>query len=273
MSIPIQIEDCEEPPRSSPIYVRTAQAFRRWLASTGAYISNLLLPPVCISCRTALDVHGALCPECWREVDFIRPPLCDRLGTPMPVASPGVTVSAAALANPPVFGRARAAASYAGLMRRLVRGLKYEDTQEVAPFCARLMYDAGRELLSGADVLVPVPLGRRRLLKRRYNQAALLAKHISRLSGVAFAPLALVRLRDTKTQVGLSQSERARNVAGMFAVPERRRGRIAGRRVVLVDDVLTTGATVNACAAALFEAGAASVDVLALARTGHGERD
>ncbi len=244
---------------------RPLAALGRWLASTAHYAADLALPPVCIACRAPLDVHGALCPPCWSGIEFVRAPLCDRLGVPLPFSDGAVTVSAQALADPPVFGRARAATVYSGVMRRLVHALKYEDRHEATGFLARLMADAGRDLLAEADALIPIPLSRTRLRARRFNQSAELARGVSRISGVRFEPLALKRTRDTASQVGFALDMRRANVAGAFAVPARQRDKVRGRHIVLVDDVITTGSTANACAAALFAEGAARVDVLALA--------
>lgn len=174
-------------------------------------------------------------------------------------------VSAGALAAPPVYARARAAAHYAGPMRQLVHQLKYHDRLEVRSVLARWMVGAGADILADADLLVPVPLAYRRLVWRRFNQAAVLAHEVSRLSRLPLRLDVLSRVRPTRAQVGLSERQRAVNVRGAFAVPPSMRAAVAGRRVVIVDDVVTTGATVNACARALKRAGATDVDVLAVA--------
>lgn len=241
---------------------RAAAAWRSGVAR----LADAVLPPLCLSCRSSIDGHGGLCASCWSRVDFIGPPLCDRLGLPLPYSAGEPMVSAAALANPPVFDRARAAASYGTVVRQLVHDLKFRDRHEGRALLVRWMAHAGRELLEGADVLVPVPLARLRLWSRRFNQSALLADGLSRLSGVAADPFALRRTRRTVPQVGLTVDQRRRNVAGAFEVPRTRDATIAGRHVVLVDDVMTTGATADACARTLKGAGAVHVDVLVLAR-------
>lgn len=236
-------------------------------AATAAWraAGDFLLPPVCLHCHQPLAGHDALCARCWRGINFIRPPLCDRLGIPMPYDSGGKTVSAAALADPPVYDRARAVAHFDGVVRDLVHALKYGDRHDGRRLFGRWLSAAGDELLADADVLLPVPLDRWRLLSRRFNQAALLAQEVSRLRHLPWEDAALVRVKRTPRQVGLTRDQRRRNMAAAFAVPERARSRIEGRRIVLIDDVITTGATVNACARALNAAGAARVDVLALA--------
>lgn len=228
--------------------------------------ADALLPPLCLGCHEPMADHHTLCPTCWSKVDFIRPPLCDRLGTPMPFDTGGAMISAAAAADPPIYQRARAVARFDGLVRDLIHDLKFRDLLTGLPLFGRWMAEAGRELLADADAVVPVPMARLRLISRRYNQSALLAKEIAHLSGVPHMPMLLVRTRRTRPQVGLSARERKANVKNAFAVPPRQRGWVQGRRIVLIDDVITSGATADAAAAALIAAGAARVDVLALAR-------
>jgi ComF family protein len=174
-------------------------------------------------------------------------------------------VSAAAIAHPPAYDRARAVAHFSGSMRTLVHHLKYADRHDGQTLFGRWLADAGRELRPGIDAIVPVPLSRLRLLLRHFNQAAVLAGALSRQTGVPMYPLLLQRTRWTTSQVGMTRAQRRRNMAGAFSVPGRRRAWLQGRSILLVDDVITTGATVEACARALKRAGAARVDVLALA--------
>jgi len=227
--------------------------------------ADLAMPPLCLSCHVPLAVHDALCADCWRQIDFLRPPLCDRLGVPLPYDIGERAVSAAAIADPPAYDRARAVAAYNGIMRRLVHDLKYRDHHDAKRLFGRWLVDAGAELLDDADLLVPVPLYRLRLIGRRFNQSAILASEVSRRTGVATAPRLLVRTRRTRTQVGLSRQQREANVRGAFDIVPEGRSRVEARRIVLVDDIITTGATVDACVKALRQAGASRVDVLALA--------
>lgn len=242
-----------------------ARAFLAALAGLAARGADLLMPPACLACTTPIDRHHALCARCWASTTFIRAPLCDVTGIPLPFGGEGRMVSARALAGPPDYDRARAVAHHAGAMRRLVHRFKYADSHEARPLFARWLAEAGRDLLAEADVIVPVPMGRWRLILRRYNQAAILAGEVARLSDVPMAPLVLVRARKASRQVGLTRAQRRDNVAGAFRVAAHRRREVEGRRVLLIDDVVTTGATVEACARVLKKAGATHVDVLALA--------
>lgn len=251
---------------------RTAPARAQWglalLRRVTASLSDLILPPSCVACQSRLAGHDTLCPSCWRQIDFIRPPLCDRLGIPLPYDTGGAMISAAAVAHPPDFARARAVALYNGLMRDLIHDLKYRDAHHARRLFGRWLLEAGYELIADCDIIAAVPLARRRMLMRRFNQSQILANEVARLSRRPVAPMALVRTRTTRSQVGLSRSERERNVSGAFAVRPGQAARITGKRVLLIDDVITTGATASAAARVLHRAGAASVDVLALAIAG-----
>jgi ComF family protein len=252
-------------PPAAPIALRLARSAGAGLASATARLTDLLVPPSCVSCRVPLARQDALCAACWQEVDFIRPPLCDRLGIPLPYDTGGPTVSAAALANPPAFDRARAVARYDGVMRKLVHGLKYADRHEGVGLLGRWLAGAAAELVRDCDVIVPVPLNRWKLWQRRFNQAAVLAHALGAETGLPVDVTALVRSRRTASQVGLTANQRRRNVQGAFGVRETARANVAGRSILLIDDVITTGATAEACTRALRRAGAARVDVAALA--------
>jgi ComF family protein len=235
------------------------------LARTFGLAVDVALPHLCAACREPVEGAG-LCAACWAKLSFIAPPYCERLGIPF-VYDPGPGVlSMEAIADPPAYTRARAAVRYDDIARKLVHAFKYGDRLDLAPTMGRWMANAGRELLSDAEAIVPVPLHWRRQWLRRFNQSALLAEVMSKASGVPVDHLALKRVKATPQQVGLSQSARALNVQGAFRVPPDRKAGVVGRRLLLADDVLTSGATVDACARALLRAGAAQVDVLVFAR-------
>jgi len=246
---------------------RVAEAVRAALRAT----LDLALPPLCPACREPVAGQG-LCPACWSKLSFIARPYCERLGIPFGYdPGPGI-LSMEAIADPPAYHRARAAVRFDDISRALVHALKYGDRLDLAPMMGRWICHAGRELLAEADALVAVPLHWRRLWARRFNQSAMLAAAISAESGVPVAAAALKRVKPTAQQVGLSRTERANNVQGAFRVPQENKAAVVGRRLILVDDVLTSGATVDACARALLRAGAANVDVLIFARVAEAVR-
>jgi ComF family protein len=236
-----------------------------------ARIADVALPPLCLSCGKGTAGHGVLCATCWREIEFIERPYCPVTGVPFAFDPGEGIVSTAALAAPPPYARARAVMRYGDASAKIVHRFKYADRMESAPVFARWMARAGADILADADMVAPVPLHRLRLFSRRFNQSAELARHVARLSGIGFAAGLLERVRATPPQVGLSGTARRRNVAGAFRVGKSAQALVAGRIVVIVDDVVTTGATVDACARAVKAAGAAEVRVLSLARVVPGE--
>lgn len=236
------------------------------MRATYAAVIGAALPPLCPSCREPLSVPGGLCPACWSKLSFIAPPYCERLGIPFAYdPGPGL-LSMEAIADPPAYGRARAAVRYDDISRILVHSLKYGDRLDLAPTLGRWMAFAGRMLTAEADAIVPVPLHWRRLWARRFNQSSALANAVAWECSRPVLHDALRRVKATPQQVGLSRNQRALNVQGAFRVPDAVRADVAGRRLVLIDDVLTSGATTDACTRALLRAGAANVDVLVFAR-------
>jgi ComF family protein len=258
--------DASASPRSIATHLRGALgAARAAFRHTARIALDIALPTLCVSCREPVSGEG-VCASCWSKLSFIAPPYCPRLGIPF-VYDPGPELlSMEAIANPPAYARARAAVRYDDVARTLVHALKYQDRTDLAPAMGRWMARAGRELLADADALIPVPLHWRRSWGRRYNQSGALARAIEAQSGVKLVSEALRRVRPTQQQIGLSRSQRATNVQGAFKVAAQRQSEIAGRRVILIDDVLTSGATADACARALLRAKAAAVDVLVFAR-------
>lgn len=238
----------------------------QFLAAGGRALAQTVLPPTCLACRKPAGTRGGLCPKCWQGAGFIERPYCERLGVPFSYDSGGPLISPSAFADPPAFDRARAAMRFSDVARDLVHLLKYGDRLDlVSPF-AVWMSRAGAEMLSEADALVPVPLHWTRLFQRRFNQSAELARSISGQAKMPVIDDVLMRVRATAPQVGLARDERAKNVHGAFSVEKSARAKVKGKRIVLIDDVLTTGATANACARVLRRAGVSRVDVLTLAR-------
>ena len=238
------------------------------LRRLGTAALDLLLPPRCMVCDSAVGTHGDLCGTCFTGASFVTAPFCARCGVPFTSADqadPGGMCPACA-ATPPTFRHARAALRYNDIARRLILPLKHADRVDLAPILAPMMIRAGNALLASADILVPVPLHRRRLYDRKYNQSALLAQVIARRSGRPAALDALVRRRPTGSLDHKTAEQRAMELEGAIAVRPSRQSRITGRTILLIDDVMTSGATANACAEALLAAGATAVDVLLAAR-------
>lgn len=244
----------------------TLSRLRAGLVRPWAILADLIYPPACPGCGVSTGAHRGLCPVCWSGIRFIERPYCEVLGSPFSHDLGSGILSAEAIADPPVFDRLRSAAVHDGVVRDLVLNLKYRDRTDLAPMMAGWMLRASDGMVAACDAIVPVPLHRTRLFSRKYNQAAELARHLSRLSGKPLLAATLLRTKRTSQQVGLGARARQDNVRGAFAIPEARAADVFGRRIVLIDDVYTTGATVSAATRALKKAGASDVTVLTFAR-------
>jgi ComF family protein len=229
-------------------------------------VLDAVLPPRCLKCGDILAAVQGLCPDCWRKLTWLAAPCCACCGQPFPFEAGEGALCGACLQKPPAYDRARAVFRYDDASRDLIIGLKHADRTESVPALAGWMSRAGTTLLESTELIVPVPLHWTRLATRRFNQAALLAQAVGRMAALPVLSQALIRRRATRSQGHLGRLARFRNVKGAIAVAERQAGAVANRRILLVDDVVTTGATVESAAKALLSAGARNVDVLALAK-------
>jgi ComF family protein len=223
-------------------------------------IKDALTPPRCLSCQSPIQTEASICITCWQKLQFVDAPVCNVMGTPFVYDQGEGILSAQALTEPPPWDKARAAVIFDDASKNYVHQLKYADRMEAGIFMARLMARAGQELVAEADIIIPVPLHRLRLWKRRFNQAAFLAKKIK---PEIYNPHLLNRIRATPQQVGLDANARRKNMRNAFAVTDK--AKIENKCVLLIDDVRTTGATISACVAALKKAGAGNVNVLTFA--------
>lgn len=229
-------------------------------------VANAIYPPRCPSCRAYVDAEGNFCSPCFNSLRVITAPLCACCGTPFVIAAEAETLCPSCLDNPPDYSRARAALAYDAISAPLITALKFHDQWGGLSRYATLMLQAGKDVLQGADLLIPVPLHWRRLWQRKYNQSALLAYAVSERMSIPVQTNLLARVQYNKPQMRLKREERLKNVRRAFAVTDKAK-LLQDKIVVLVDDVVTTGATANACAKVLKAAGAKEVRVLTLAKT------
>jgi len=229
-------------------------------------ILNLILPHRCLICGATGVEDSQLCPSCWGQISFLQPPWCQCCGWPFPYDMPDTTLCGYCARNLPPFTTARAVMTYDENSRPLLLKLKHGDGTYLAPTLSAWMARIGKDILDNTDMIIPVPLHWRRLLVRRYNQAALLAKVIAETTHIPMVLRVLRRRRATPSQGHYSREQRHLNVRHAFHIPSKYHTTLACKRIVLVDDVFTTGATVTECAKTLLSAGASRVDVLILAR-------
>ena len=226
-----------------------------------------IYPPQCVACGQPTDVENSLCGACWPDTRFINGTKCDKCGAPLPGEADGEIVhcdDCMRIVRP--WDRGRAALVYSNVGRKLVLGLKHGDRLDYIPALSNWMLSAGADILDGNPILVPVPLHRWRILRRKYNQAAELAKSLGRMTGADLCCDAMIRKKQTPKLDWKSAEERFETVQDAFAINPERSKIIEGRAVVLIDDVMTSGATLAACAEVCKRAGAETVSVLVLAR-------
>lgn len=228
------------------------------------HISRGIYPPLCLSCSAETDTAG-LCAKCWRDTQFITGHACHCCGTPMLGEPDGVPCDGC-LRHPQAWSKGRAVAVYDGGARRIAMGLKHGDRLDMGPTLANWMVNAGREVLQDADIIAPVPLHWTRLLRRRYNQAVELSRHIASGCDLPHVPDLLTRTKRTSMQKDMTRDERFENQREALKVTDRFINHVKGKRIVIVDDVMTTGATLSACTEACISSGAANVNVLVFAR-------
>ncbi|WJW79629.1 ComF family protein [Bartonella sp. TP] len=230
------------------------------------FCTNIIFPPTCFGCGSKVQKHGDICQICYRDIHFIQEPYCPVYGMGLGLIN-GVaktTLSIEALMHPPPFRRARAVFQHRDLASRLISRLKYGDREDLAPIFAYHMLKKWPQLIKDCDIIVPIALHYKRFLSRRYNQAALLAKHLAKLAQKPYNPNILKRLKNTKPQASLRSKAREQNVKSAFTCSEKYKPIIQNKTVLLIDDVYTTGATVKAASKILLRAGAKHVDVLTL---------
>ncbi len=227
---------------------------------------DLILPPRCIGSGNIVDSSGMVSPAFWQELHFIAAPYCDLCGTPFSLDITEGSLCAACIETEPVFDQARAAIVYNDASRKAVLDFKYGDRLHAVKTFVPWMERAGTHMIAACDIVLPVPLHPRRLWQRRFNQAGILAQSIAKKHRKIYLPDVLRRTRFTSTQKGLSRKERHMNVRNAFTVPEKHMPALSGKAVVLIDDVFTSGATLNECARTLKNAGVKTVHVLTIAR-------
>ena len=228
-------------------------------------ILNIFFPPACPVCRQYTYDPGTLCSECWNKINFITPPFCDKCSNPIDNGSDHTAICANCLSKPPPYNKTRALLYYDEFSKPIITQLKYYDKTYIAKYSANWLYSRYKDIIDSVDILTSVPLHKKRLSKRRYNQSALIAKHLSKESkSVQFIPDALIRKKNSIPQTQLTFKQRIVNLNNSFALNTKRN--IVGKKICIIDDVITTGTTIYQCSKLLVEGGAKEVNVIALAK-------
>lgn len=229
---------------------------------------DFLIPPHCVSCHGSMESDQGLCGACWRQIHFISNPYCHTCGLPLPFGddNPTTMLCGPCTLEPPPYDLGRSCVAYDAHSKDLILRFKHGDHTSLTPFFVKWLEQTGKEIMVDVKFILPVPLHWTRLLKRRYNQAALLSKGLSHKTGIPYLPTTLKRIRATPPQGHLSKEERQKNVENSFSVSDKGANILEGQQVLLIDDVLTSGATIHACTKVLKNAGVTKVSVLTLAR-------
>lgn len=243
-----------------------AKKFCYTARNQGEQITDFLLTRRCSVCMAELATAPALCPTCWMDLHFIKSPICARTGVPLPFDLGPESVSLSAMRFPSAYDRARSALIYNGTARQLIHKFKFHNRPEIAALLTPWLQTCGQDFLQDADYLIPVPLHLFRIVSRRYNQSAELARMLSQSSGVPMKVEWLRRVKKTSQQVGMTRDMRRKNLKNAIEVKPNKVAALAGKNIILIDDVITTGSTVTACAKTLRKAGVARIDVLSVAR-------
>lgn len=251
----------------SEMPTKTAKKTSAILKYYGGMALNTILPPRCVLSGDMVDQQGMISPQSWAQLDFIHDPLCQSCGAPFGYEVQQGAHCASCIDYPPPFDSARAALKYNDASRNLVLGFKHADKTHGALAFVPWLKTAGRDMLSSADALIPVPLHRWRLLKRRYNQSAIIGHYLSKDTKIPMLHDALIRTRYTPVQGHMSHDERRKNVRKAFIANPVHEDDIKDKTLVLIDDVYTTGSTVKECTKALRKAGAKKIHILTLTRT------
>lgn len=249
--------------RFEVMMLKTKQTIKPFLSKA----INIVFPPQCISCKVKVESNGTLCHKCWEAIEFISAPQCIVCGVPFELQDSNQHICGKCIANPPKYTAARSVLRYNDASSKLITNFKYYDNTASGSHFAKWIMRAGGSLIDQADIIAPVPLHKVRLLSRRYNQSALLCNNIAKLTGKPVYNKLLIRHKNTKPQAELSFNMRVNNVKSAFKVDKKFINEIIGKNILLVDDVITTGSTIDACTKVLLKAGAKNVFVVTLAMT------
>jgi ComF family protein len=228
---------------------------------------DIVFPHKCLSCKEQVESDGSLCHICWEEIEFITTPQCFQCGTPFEIESSDLSICGQCISNPPKYSKARALFCYNEKSSRIITSFKYYDNTHYSKHFAKWLIRTGNELIKKSDIITPVPLHKLRMISRRYNQSALICNQLGIITGKNVNNEILIRHKNTKPQAGLTFKTRIDNVKSAFRINNRYKNDVVDKTILLVDDVMTTGSTINACTKTLLKAGAREVFVLTIAAT------